>query len=270
MRVLPQFQIPDGVVELTSEYEKNLVHYEILQLKPRGSILFAGETKEVQFQFIVTENREDGVYARLDEPLTQGTRRLMDYLSKYPRTEAYVTITLLQFRIMFVAPRTQFIPPAGASKERTLLFRFPEKLLKMHRRKYIRIPFNDAFPAELTFQAPDGTVLKRGLKDISREGMKLKIQPDDAKFLLPGTNLKNATLKLINHEMTIGVQVVNVYPGNFCGCKIFVMSEPDRIWLRDCIRVLIRQVLNLPDNTEVEDQLEKDDDTVSTDPKNKK
>jgi hypothetical protein len=260
MRILPQFQIPHGVVELSSEYEKNLVHYELIQLKPRGTILFAGEKNELKFQFIVTDNRADGIFAKLDEPYSQAARRLFDYLSKYPRTEAYITITLLQFRLMFVASRTQFVATSGSSPgPKTLLFHFPEKLMKMHRRKFIRIPFNEQFPAELTFDGPDGTPIVRRLKDLSREGLRLKIEPADAQFLTPGLRLKNATLKLINREMTIGIQVVNVYPGNQCGCKIFVLSEEDRVWLCDFIRVLIRQILNLEETAEVDDQLEKDE-----------
>ena len=255
MRVLAQFQIPEGVVELTDEYQKNLVHYELLHLKPKGTILFAGESREIKFQFFVTENREDGIFARIDEPLTPSLRRLIDYLSKYPRTECYVTITLLQFKLMFISARTNFVPD---SQNRTAVFRFPEKFLKMHRRKYIRIPFNDNFPAELKFQTPTGLKV-RPLKDLSREGLRIKIQDDDAKLLQPGTRLKNATLKLINREIPIGVQVVAIYPGNQAGFRIIALSEEDRIWLRDCIRLMIKQILNLPDSAEVDDQLETDE-----------
>lgn len=256
MRVLPQFQIPEGVVELSDEYQKNLVHYELLHLKPKGSILFSGESKELKFQFSVTDNREDGVFAKLDEASTPSIRRLFDYLSKYPRTESYATITLLQFRLMFISAKVQLVPGA---KVPTLSFKFPEKFLKMHRRKYIRIPFNENFPAELRFQTPFGLKV-RSLKDISREGLRLKIEDEDLKVLTPAVRLKGATLKLINREIPIGVQLIAIYPGSQAGFKIIAMTEEDRLWLRDAIRLMIKQMLNLPETAEVDDQLEKDED----------
>ena len=86
---------------------------------------------------------------------------------------------------------------------------------------------------------------------------------EDVPLLKPGTRLKNATLKLINREIPIGVEVVSVYPGNQAGFKIIALAEEDRMWLRDCIRLMIRQILNLPENAEVDDQLEADEEKGS-------
>lgn len=240
----PKFPLPEGVIEIEGDYEINLVHYELLHLKPQGTILFSGEKKERKFQFFVTENKQDGIFARFNEPLSQQSRGLLDYLKKYPRTESFITITLLQFKLLFTAQ--QIMPVIGA-KNHTFHFKFPEKIFKIHRRKFIRIPFNDAFPAELRFQTPEGLKIRK-LKDLSREGVRVALEEGDSKYIYPGARIKGASLKVINKEVPLGLQVITVYPNLRAGCKIIAITETDRQWLKDCVRLLIKQILNLPDS----------------------
>ena len=249
------FPIPEGVTEVKDEYQLNLAHYELLHLKPRGTILFAKETREIEFQFFATENRQEGLFARLDETLASHVKRILDYVEKYPRTEAYVTITLLQFKLIFIVPRTDVVHGA---KQRTLKLPFPAKFLKTHRRKFIRIPFNDSFPASLSFSTPEGVQTCK-VRDLSREGMKIKIEPESVAHFAPGVRLKQATLKVLNREISLGLTVISLYPGNHVGLKIIAMTEEDKTWLQEFIRVLMKQILNLPD-TPFDDQIEKDED----------
>jgi hypothetical protein len=245
-----EFPIPDGVTEVADEYQLNLCHYELQHLKPKGTILFAKETKELNFRFIAGANRAEGIYARLEDGMTPSVRRIMDYLEKYPRTECFIQMTLLQFKLIFVANQVNFVK---GSQQKTLHFPFPEKLLKTHRRKFIRIPFNEQFPAELRFQTADGMKTCK-VKDLSREGARIQIQDGDAQYLEPGSRLKLATLKVLNKEMPLGLQIVSHYPGNQVGLKIIAISEEDKAWIKDCIRILMKQILNLPD---MSDQIEK-------------
>ncbi len=252
MNKLNGFPIPDGVSEVADEYQLNLCHYELLHLKPRGTILFAKEPKEIHFKFFAGKTREEGIYARLDDPMSPSVKRIMDYLEKYPRTECFIQVTLLQFKLIFTADRLSFVK---GGQYKTLHFQFPPKLLKSHRRRFIRIPFNDQFPAELKFQTEAGLKICK-LKDLSREGMRIQVQESEKKLLEPGTRLKMANLKVLTREMPVGLQVVAQYPGNRIGLRIIAISEEDRSWLKDCIRVLMKQILNLPDSP-FDDQIEK-------------
>jgi hypothetical protein len=250
-----KFPIPEGVIEVSDEYQLNLAHYELLQLKPRGTILFAGETKELRFQFFAGENRDEGVFARLDEPLGSNSRRIFDYIEKYPRVECFITITLLQFKLVFIAPRANIIYHAT---NKTLRFDFPSKILKTHRRKFIRIPFNESFPATLRFQTTNGPVTRK-IRDLSREGMRLKLEEGDGALIIPGVRLRQAVLTLLNKEIPLGLSVISLYPGNQAGLRIIALSEDDKIWIKDVIRVLMKQILNL-DDPRFDDQIEKDED----------
>jgi hypothetical protein len=254
-----KFPLPDGVVEVTDDYQLNLAYYELLQLKPRGTILFASETKEVPFQFFAGENRSEGIFAR-PEANNAAIRRVFDHLERYPRLEAYITITLLQFRLIFIAQQAHLV---FGSNQRTLRFDFPTKILKTHRRKFIRIPFNESFPAQLKFQIEGGGTITRKLKDLSREGMALVLEPGDEAFIQPGSRLKQAVLKVLTREMAVGLSVVAVHSTGFAGIKIIAISEEDKIWIRDCIRILMKQILNLKDQ-KVDDQIEKDEDSNKT------
>ncbi len=238
-----QFPIPDGVTEVSDEYQLNLCHYELQNLKPKGSILFANESKEITFRFIAGADRGEGIYARLDEPVSPNTKRVLEFIQKNPRTECFISINLLQFKLFFIANQ---INEVSGTQQKTLHFQFPEKLLKAHRRKYIRIPFNDQFPAELKFQTSDGPKVCH-LKDLSREGMRIQIQDSDKPHLEPGTRLRLAVLKVLTREMPVGLQVMNTYPNNQVGLRIIAMSEEDKAWIKDCIRVLMKQILNLSD-----------------------
>ncbi len=160
---------------------------------------------------------------------------------------------LLSFKLVFIAARVEFV--LGA-KEKTLRISFPHRFLKTHRRKFIRIPFNDSFPAELSFQTDAGVQVRR-LKDLSREGMRIKMEPSDAEVLVPGARLKQATLKVLNREMPVGLTVIANYPGQQAGLRILAIAEEDRVWLRGCIRALMKQILNLPD-APFDDEIEKD------------
>jgi hypothetical protein len=249
-----KFPIPEGVTEVSDEYQLNLAHYELLQLKPRGTILFSGETKEINFQFFAGEERVDGIFGRLDEPLGSRSRAIFDHIEKYPRTECFITITLLQFKMVFIAPRANIVYSA---QQKTLKFDFPLRILKTHRRKFIRIPFNETFPASLRFQTEGGPVTRQ-LKDLSREGMRLKMEPGDEAFVQKGLRLKQAVLKLLNKEIAIGLSVVSLYPNQQAGLRVIAISEEDKIWIKDVIRVLMKQILNLND-PRFDDQIEKDE-----------
>jgi len=239
----PTFPIPEGVEEVSDEYQLNLAHYEFQHLKPKGTILFAKESREIKFQFFASEKREEGIFARLDEPLSPNVKRILDYVEHYPRTECFITAVLLQFKLIFIATRIEVVHGA---KQKTFLVRFPNRFLKTHRRKFIRIPFNENFPAELRFQTANGLQIRK-LKDLSREGIRVKMEAQDGPYLEPGARLKQATLRVLNREMPVGLTVVSSYPGNQVGMRILAISEDDKIWIRDCIRVLMKQILNLPD-----------------------
>lgn len=247
-----EFPIPEGVVEVHDEYQLNLAHYELLHLKPKGTILFAKESKEIDFQFFATEDKKDGVFARIDGPMSPNTKRILDYVSKYPRTECYITIVLLQFKLVFIANRVEVV---HGPKQMTFRFTFPDRFLKMHRRKFIRIPFSESFPAELRFNGPNGPEVRK-LKDLSREGLRIQAEDEDKDYLVPGTRLKQATLKVLNRDMPVGLTVISTYPNQQVGLRILAISEEDRTWIRDCIRVLMKQILNLPD-APFDDELEK-------------
>ena len=246
------FPIPDGVTEVVDEYQLNLCHYELQHLKPKGTILFAKESKEIHFKFIAGATRAEGIFARLDDAMTPTIRRIITYLEMHPRTECFIQLTLLQFKLIFTADRVSFVPN---TEFKTLHFEFPKKLLKTHRRKFIRIPFNERFPAELKFQTSAGFKICK-VKDLSREGMRIQIEPADAPLLEPGGILKLATLKVLNREMPVGLQIIAHYPNNQVGLKIIAISEEDKTWIKDCIRVLMKQILNLPDSP-FDDQIEK-------------
>ena len=247
------FPIPEGVVEVKDEYQLKLAHYELLHLKPRGTILFAGEQKEISFQFFAGDNREDGIFARLDGPLNATARRLFDHIAKYPGIDCFVSMTLLQFKLVFTAARATVVHSGGQHK--TLLFAFPRRILKTHRRRYIRIPFNDSFPAELRFQTEQGQFVRR-LKDFSREGMRLKLEPGDEKIVIPGSRLRQAVLTVLNKEMPLGLSVISIYPDLQAGLRIIAILEEDKNWIKDCIRILMKQILNLKD-APFDDEIEK-------------
>ena len=244
-----QFPVPEGVAEVDDEYSLNLIHYELLNLKPKGTILFAGEKSELHFQFFAGPSRADGLFARFEESGNIGVKRsgkhlpILDYLQKYPRTEGFVTIKLLQFRIMFLIQRLDRVIE---SKQFVFRMEFPTRFLQSHRRKYIRIPFNDAFPASLSFHTDKG-VLNRKLKDLSREGLRIKLEAGDEALIPPGTRLKQATLNVLNREVVLGVIVVAHYPVQQAGLKIVAMSEDDQAWLREFVRVLMKQILKISD-----------------------
>lgn len=247
-----EFPIPEGVEEVTDEYQLNLAHYELQHLKPKGTILFAKESREVEFQFFATENRKEGVFARLDEPLSPNVKRIMDYIEKYPRTECFITVVLLQFKLIFIANRIEVV---HGPKQKTFRVAFPDRFLKTHRRKFIRIPFNENFPAELRFQTDKGLQIRK-IKDLSREGLRVKMDAQDGAYLEPGARLKQASIKVLNREMPVGLTVVAAYSGQQVGMRILAISEEDKVWIRDCIRILMKQILNLPD-APFDDELEK-------------
>ena len=248
----PEFIMPDGVTEVVDEYQLNLCHYELQHLKPKGTILFAKEPRELDFRFMAGANRGEGIFARLDEPMSPNVRRVIDFLEKYPRTESLISLTLLQFKLMFTASAVNFVK---GGQQKTIHFPFPPKLLKTHRRKFIRIPFNEQFPAELGFQTSAGPKVCK-VKDLSREGMRIQVDEKDIPLFQIGGRLKLAKLKVLTREMPLGLTIVAHYPGNYVGLKIIAISEEDQAWIKDCIRVLMKQILNLPD-TKDGDRIEK-------------
>lgn len=248
-----RFPIPEGVIEVTDDYQLNLAFFELKNLKPKGTVLFSGETKDVVFQFYCGETREEGIYAKVEGNMPPHAKRVFEYLERYTRMEAFITLNLLQFKMVFVAPRTQLkFLPGG---QRVLRFDFPFKILKTHRRKFIRIPFNEQFPAELRFQTEQGTQVRK-LKDLSREGMKIALQPGDESFIQVGYRPKQAVLKVLNREMAVGLAVMAVQGTSSAGAKIIAISEEDKLWIRDCIRILMRQILKIneqPVDDEIKD-----------------
>jgi hypothetical protein len=251
---LNKFPIPDGMSEVNDDYQLNLCHYELKNLKPKGTIIFGKDAPEIKFRFIAGEKREDGIFARLDEGISPAIRKILDTVERNPKIDCFVGLSLLQFKVYFFSKE---VTEVKGGQHKTYFFKFPEKLLKTHRRKFIRIPFNDQFPAELRFQASDGSTRTCKLKDLSREGMRLVVSDADKPFLEPGSRLKLGMLKVINKEMSVGAQVVSHYPGNQVGLKIIAMSEEDKAWIKDCIRILMKQILNLPESP-FGDVLEKD------------
>jgi hypothetical protein len=247
------FPIPDGVTEVEDEYQLDLVHFELRNLKPKGTILFSGEAKEIGFQFFAGEHRADGVIAKLSNAQSPQARRIFDYLEKYTKIDALITVPLLQFKVMFLASRISVVYQNG---QRHLKMLFPSKILKTHRRKYIRIPFNDKFPAELRFQTEKGTWVRK-IKDLSREGMRIQLEPGDSAMIVPGFRMKQAVLKVLNREMPVGLNVMAVHDGESAGIKIVAISEEDKLWIRDCIRILMGQILGL-DPKRFDDRIEKD------------
>jgi hypothetical protein len=248
------FPIPDGVTEVEDEYQLELVHFELKNLKPKGTILFSGESKEIGFQFFAGEHKSDGIIARLSNAQSLQARRIFDYLEKYTKIDALITVTLLQFKLMFLAARISVVYQNG---QRHLKILFPTKILKTHRRKFIRIPFNDKFPAELKFQTEKG-IWVRKLKDLSREGMRIQLEPGDVSLIAPGFKMKQAVLKVLNREMPVGLNVMAVHDAESAGIKIVAISEEDKLWIRDCIRILMGQILGL-DPKRFDDRIEKDD-----------
>jgi hypothetical protein len=248
------FPIPDGMTEVSDDYQLNLCHYELQHLKPKGTIIFGKDQAEIKFRFIAGAKREDGIFARLDEAITPAIRKVLDYIETHPNSECFVGMSLLQFKLYFLSSQ---VSEVKGGQHKTYHFKFPEKMLKTHRRKFIRIPFNEQFPAELKYQASDGVPRVCKLKDLSREGMRIIISDADKPFMEAGARLKLANLKVINREMPVGAQVVSHYPGNQVGLKIIAMSEEDKAWIKDCIRILMKQILNLPESP-FGDVLEKD------------
>jgi hypothetical protein len=96
--------------------------------------------------------------------------------------------------------------------------------------------------------------------------MRIKLEEGDSEFVRPGTRLKQASLKLLNKEMSLGLTVVSVYPGNQAGIRIIAIDEENKIWIKQCIRVLMKQILNLHDPA-IDDQIEKDEDQKQNKPK---
>jgi hypothetical protein len=248
------FPIPDGVIEVTDEHSLDLVHFEFKNMKPKGTILFKMEKSEIPFQFFADETREGWIYARPVQPNSVRLRDITESLDTYERFEGMVTVTLMQFRIIFLCSRFQSHYQNG---QRFLKMLFPDRILKMHRRKFIRIPFNERFPAELKFQTDKGMVTRK-LKDLSREGMKIQLEPGDTEFMAAGYRPKQAVLKVLNREMPLGLNVMAVHGTVSAGLKIVAISEEDKLWIKDAIRVLMGQILGL-DISKVDDQLEKDD-----------
>ncbi len=246
-----RFPIPDGVVEVTDDDQLNLAFFELKNLKPKGTVLFSGETKEVTFQFYCGESRDEGIFAKIEGNMPPHAKRVYEYLERYSRMEAFVTLTLLQFKMVFIAPRTilKFLPGG----QRVLWFDFPYRILKTHRRKFIRIPFNENFPAELRFHTEAGIQVRK-LKDLSREGMKLALQPGDEALFQVGFRPKQSVLKVLNREMPVGLAVMAVQGNAAAGLKILAISEEDKLWIRDCIRILMRQILKI-DNQSVDDEI---------------
>lgn len=248
------FPIPDGVTEVTDQHSLDLVHFEFKNMKPKGTILFKNEKSEIPFQFFADETRDGCIYARPVNPNSAQVRTILDQLEVYQCFESMITVTLMQFRILFLCSQFTVLYQNGV---RHLKILFPARLLKMHRRKFIRIPFNEKFPAELKFQTDKGLV-SRKLRDLSREGMKIQLEPGDAEFVVAGYRPKQAVLKVLNREMPVGLNVMAVHGTASAGLKIVAISEEDKLWIKDAIRVLMGQILGL-DVSKVDDRLESDD-----------
>ena len=89
--------------------------------------------------------------------------------------------------------------------------------------------------------------------------MRLLLEPGDEKLIVPGARLKQAVLKVLSREMSVGLSVITTQGSTSAGIRIIAISEEDKVWIRDCIRVLMKQILNLKD-PRFDDQIEKDED----------
>jgi hypothetical protein len=74
--------------------------------------------------------------------------------------------------------------------------------------------------------------------------------------------MKQAVLRVLNREMPVGLNVMAVHGAESAGIKIVAISEEDKLWIRDCIRILMGQILGL-DSKRFDDQIEKDDSNKS-------
>jgi hypothetical protein len=87
--------------------------------------------------------------------------------------------------------------------------------------------------------------------------MKLALQPGDESLFQVGFRPKQAVLKVLNREMPLGLAVMAVQGSSSAGLKILAISEEDKLWIRDCIRILMRQILKIEDQAvddEIKDQ----------------
>lgn len=244
------FDLPKEAFEVDSDQERTFVHFEIQRVKPKGSILIKPDEP---FRFLFSAggpSPRDGIFARADDH-SLGMRTLTDQLERYPKFECLVMIPLLQCKIFFVPEKHILV---AGSNPKSFHMPFPLKFWKMHRRKYIRIPFNDTFPAELKFQYADGTWVSRKIRDLSREGLRVRLEANDLPHIKTGERVKSSTLKILDREMPIGLQVVSIYPGSQVGLKMIALSEDDHTWLRDMIRILMKQILQLKDEEIIADE----------------
>jgi hypothetical protein len=54
--------------------------------------------------------------------------------------------------------------------------------------------------------------------------------------------------------MPVGLNVMSVYGTDSAGIKIVAISDTDKHWIKDCIRVLMSQILGI-DNQKVTDEI---------------
>lgn len=253
LRPSSDFNIPAEAFDVSGDKERQLIFFELKNIRPKGRIFLPREKEGVRFIFTPTGTEPDhGINAQLDET-TQNGKRFAEHLEKYPKQEVLVVMTLLQARIYFVAKQHKHVL---SSQPKSFTLPLPSQFKKVHRRKFIRIPFNDNFPASVQFQLSNGKVVTRKLRDLSREGMKVKLEDEDVPFLKAGDRLKSSVLKILNREIALGLNIINVYPGPFMGLKMIALSQEDDAWVRDVIKLLMKQILKLSDSEIKEQQAE--------------
>ena len=91
------------------------------------------------------------------------------------------------------------------------------------------------------------------VRDLSREGMRIALESGDDEFMVQGFKMKQAVLKVLNREMPVGLNVMSVHKGASAGLKIVAVSEEDKLWIQDCIRVLMAQLLGI-DSKQADDR----------------
>ncbi|NDG85082.1 MAG: hypothetical protein EBX52_08605, partial [Proteobacteria bacterium] len=56
--------------------------------------------------------------------------------------------------------------------------------------------------------------------------------------------------------MPVGLNVVSVYGSESAGIKIVAISDTDKNWIKDCIRILMGQILGI-NNPKISDEIGK-------------
>lgn len=175
--------------------------------------------------------------------------KFMDELAKLPQHDCFFSVSLTRANIFF---KSQFI---GAGRS-TLLFRFPEKVFKVQRRREIRFVIPDGYVLKVEFQDPlfaENRHVQR-IFDISAGGCSFLTDPGDKAFYTPGLVLKDMQLTIRNRGIKvdgevrhtsdlpensrlapaskIGIEFRNIRPGDSQQIASYVFEESRKFYSR--------------------------------------